>query len=324
MATLLQCIKKFIDKISVTDRQEESINGSISNIKDHLLDDDNDLSVERIFTNGSYERDTILRPLDDIDIFAVLKREDYTNEYGQLCSPQSVLTKLKNYLNSSADYAGKVKQDRPCVTISLSDKNFDILPSFEEETGGYLIPNYDLKSWTYSYPVKLTKDLADVHRIRNYSVKQVVKVAKYRNRDLDKLMPSYHIEEVAIRIFTVNAFANYEEGIRLWFNQAEYYAEQGKFTSYKAYEQAIILIKEAKIKLNEAHEYKKSGNEAEAIKIWKGLFGRDFPTVDTEEAKNYSRALSEGTLKVASTGAISTSSGKSVLASKGYFGDVSQ
>src|SRR5258706_7306755 len=156
--TLLQCISGLIENISVTDRQEDNIQASLSNLESHLKDKENDLHVSRTFINGSYERDTILRPLDDIDMFAVLNRDKWKDEFGTLPDPQSVLTKIKNFLNDQNDYRDKVKQDRPCVTIELSDKNFDVLHSFEELGGGYLIPNYDLKSWTYSYPEKLTTD----------------------------------------------------------------------------------------------------------------------------------------------------------------------
>ena len=157
MATLLQSINQLIDNITVTDRQEENIKQSLSNIEGYLMDKESELSVDRTFTNGSYERDTNIRPLDDIDMFAVLRFDDWKDENGNLPNPQNVLTKFKNFLNGLNDYKGKVKQDRPCITIELSNKSFDILPSFEQTTGGYLIPNYDLKSWTYSYPERLSK-----------------------------------------------------------------------------------------------------------------------------------------------------------------------
>ncbi|MEJ0104728.1 MAG: nucleotidyltransferase [Bacteroidota bacterium] len=117
------------------------------------------------------QRNTIIRPLNDIDLFAVLSRDAWKDENGNPPNPQSVLTKIKNYLNDQPDYKDKVSQDRPCVTVKLSDKNFDVLPSFEEFGGGYLIPNHDLKSWTYSYPEQLTTNLDNIHRQRNYKIK---------------------------------------------------------------------------------------------------------------------------------------------------------
>lgn len=321
MKTLLQCINGLIDNVTVTDRQEDNIKASISNLTGHLEDETNDLFIKEVFTNGSYERDTIIRPLDDIDLFAVLNKDNWKDEYGNLPSPQSVLSKFKNFLNSVNDYKDKVKQDRPCVTIELSNKSFDVLPSFEEIGGGYSIPNYDLKSWIYSYPEQLTKNLDSVHKNRDYKVKQVIKAVKYWNRENNKLIPSFHIEEVAINIFLLNSFKNFEEGIRLWYNNAESYLLSMKFKSNDDYTSALNKIKKAKDKLNEAKNLYDENKEAEAIKIWKDVFGQEFPTADIEEAKTFSKSLSEGSLKIAGTGMLSTTVGKVIPASKGFYGE---
>jgi hypothetical protein len=320
--TLLQCIGSFIDNISVTDRQEDNIKSSLSNLDGHLTNKENELNVTRTFTNGSYERDTNLRPLDDIDMFAILNRDKWKDELGNLPDPQSVLTKIKNFLNDQNDYKDKVKQDRPCVTIKLSDKNFDVLPSFEELGGGYLIPNYDLKSWTYSYPEKLTTDLDNIHRQRGYKVKPTIKAVKYWNRENNKLIPSYHIEETAINIFLINDFTNFEESIRIWFDNAEYNLSSIKFTSNDEYTKAVNKVKKVKDKLNDAKKKYDAGKEDEAIQLWKEVFGKEFPTISDEEAKNFSKSLSEGSLKNTSAGTLSTSAGFAISASKGFFGDV--
>jgi hypothetical protein len=320
--TLLQCISGFIDNISVTDRQEDNIKSSVSNLDGHLTNKENGLNITRTFTNGSYERDTNLRPLDDIDIFAVLNRDKWKDEFGNLPDPQSVLTKIKSFLSDQNDYKDKVKQDRPCVTIKLVDKSFDVLPSFEEFGGGYLIPNYDLKSWTYSYPEKLTADLDNIQRQQGYKIKPTIKAVKYWSRENDKLIPSYHIEETAINIFLINDFTNFEESIRLWFNNAEYYLSSVKFTSNDEYTKAVNKAKKVKDKLNDAKEKYDAGKEDEAIQVWKEVFGKEFPTISDEEAKNASKLLSEGSLRNTSAGTLSTSAGFAISALKGFFGDV--
>ncbi|MCC8423565.1 hypothetical protein [Mucilaginibacter sp. UR6-11] len=322
--TLLQSINQFVENICVTDRQEEGIKTSLDNMYAYLMDEDSGLSIERNFTNGSYDRDTIIRPLDDIDIFSVLKREDWEDEYKQLPKPQAVLSKFKKYLDGITIYEGKVKQDRPCVTIRLSDKNFDIMPSFEQVGGGYLIPNFDLSGWTYAYPEQLYDNLESVHKQRNYKVKQIIKAVKHYNRGLDKLIPSYHIEEVAISIFILNDFKNYREGIELWFKNAEYYLLSTKFKSNADYLSAIEHIKKVLKKLDEASAKCTDGKESDAVQIWKDIFGKEFPTIDPAEAKNFARAISEGNLKVAATGGLSMSTGYSIGASSGYHGGISE
>jgi hypothetical protein len=193
---------------------------------------------------------------------------------------------------------------------------------FEELGGGYSIPNYDLKSWTYSYPEKLTTDLNNVHRLRGYKIKQTIKAVKYRNREDDKLIPSYHIEEAAINIFLVNDFTNFEESIRIWFNNAEYNLLSNKFKSNDDYNKALNKVKKVKDKLNEAKEKYDDSKEDEAIQIWKDIFGKEFPAISDEEAKDFSKSLSEGGLKISSAGALSTTVGTLISASKGFYGNV--
>ena len=319
--TLLKAIEIFIDNISVTDRQEENITNSISNLDSHLKDEKSDLNVKKTFTTGSWDRDTILRPLDDVDIFAVLDVDKWKDDNGNLPNPQSVLTKMKNYLNSITEYKDKVSQDRPCVTVKLSDKNFDILPSFESSYGGYLIPNHDLLSWITSDPEQLSAQLDSIHRLRNYKVKPSIKGVKSWNRDIDKLIPSYHIEEAAISIFQLYDFKNFEESIRIWFNQAEFYLHSSKFKSVDQYNTAIAKIKKVKDKLNDAKEKYDDGEETTAHQIWKDIFGKEFPAAENEEAKSFAKALSEGSLRVGATGMLSTLTGMTTAASKGFYGD---
>lgn len=321
MATLLQSIQTLIENITVTDRQEENISSSVNNIISTLEKDDA-LYLKESFLNGSYERDTIIRPLHDIDIFAVLKEDDWVDDNGDLPKPQSVLSKIKNYLDKQHDYKGKVKQDRPCVTVELSNKSFDILPAFEFGTG-YRIPDYDLSSWTLSYPKTLTDSLNDVQKEYKYKLKNIIKAVKYWNRLNDKIIPSYHIEEVAIKVFNFTTFENYEKSIRKWFNEAYHHLEDSKFKSYQEYEKFVKKLNKTKDKLNEAFDFLENNKEADAKRIWKEVFEKEFPIVDEEEAKAFSKSLSEGKLKIASSGLLSTTSGvASISASKGYFGDV--
>lgn len=322
MSTLLQSISILIDNITVTDRQEANIENSVANLDAHLKKEESGLSVLDTFTNGSWERDTIIRPLDDVDIFCVLKREDWEDEDGELPSPQSVLSKMRNYLNGLNDYKDKVSQNRPCVTITLSDKNFDVLPSFDVEGVGYYIPNYDLQSWTISDPKKLTTDLNSTHASYGYKLKQTIRAIKYWNRENGKLIPSYHIEETAIDLFIFSSFTNYEISIRTWFNSAVLIP--ARFKSHQQYEDAHNKMKAAKEDLNEAKSLFDNDKKDEAIKIWKSMFGKEFPSTDKAEARAYSQQLTEGTLKVSSAGTIGSSTGVYAKSVGGFYGEVSK
>lgn len=316
---LLQSISKLIEKISITDKQEENIKASVKNITTTLEKDDT-LHLKETFLNGSYERDTMIRPLDDIDIFVVLDESYWKDDFGVMRKPQSVLDKIKDFLNDQNDYKGKVRQDRPCVTVELSNKSFDILPAFEQ-IEGYLMPNYNLESWIPTYPKILTENLKNAHRDYSYKLKDIIRVIKYWNKLNGKMIPSFHIEEVAIKIFKFKIFENFEKSIREWFEKAECNLEINKFKSNTQYDDFKNKLNRTKKKLQNAKEFLDKNNQYEAKKIWKDVFGKEFPTVNEEEAKLFSKHLSEGTLKATSIGLLSTTLGKTMAASKGFYGE---
>lgn len=50
--TLFQSVDKLIENISVTDRQEDSIDCSFNNLKISLLKENSNLKIEDVFLNG--------------------------------------------------------------------------------------------------------------------------------------------------------------------------------------------------------------------------------------------------------------------------------
>lgn len=320
MSTLLQSINDLIENISVTDRQEVNIEASFENLKTQLTKEESGLSVKEVFLNGSYERDTIIRPLDDIDLFAIIDESEYCS-YGIDPNPQTVLTSFKNYLNGLNDYKDKVKQSRPCVTVVLSDKDFDVLPSLRK-SGALYIPNEALDGWIFTDPKTISTNLNEVNKRRSYKVKNIVKAVKHWKRENKQNIPSFHVEEIAINIFNLYDFTNYEEGIRLWFNHAEGFLVSGRFRSYDEYDKVKSKIRSIKDKLNEAKKLNDEKKVAEAKKIWKDVFGKEFPVLDKEEAKNFSESLSNGTLKHNAATGLSTASGTAIAASRGFYGKI--
>lgn len=317
--TLIQCITSLLDKITITDRQTETISTTYNNIKSLLLKTESELNGETVFQNGSYDRDTIIRPLDDIDLFFVLNKEKYLDENGNYPNPQTVLTKIKDYLNDTTDYKDKVKQDRPCVTVHMADKKFDILPCFGDDENGYQMPNADLSSWIFTNPVKHSERLTAVNKKNNKTI-PLVRIIKYWNKENKKLIPSFHVEEITIEIFNVVEFSNYEEGIYQWFHNALNFLESEKFDSADDYEAAKKKIEKAQQKTTDAHAFYMDDKEADAIKLYKEVFGDKFPTISEDEAKEMNENMKKGQLKMYAAGILSTAGNIPVPPTK-FYGD---
>lgn len=318
MATLFHLIDELVDNITVTDRQEDKIKASFNNLQEHLLDADNSLSIKEVFLNGSYARDTMIRPLADIDTFAVIDKDDYS-ESGQDPNTQTVLRKFKTYLEECVDYNNKVRQDRPCVTIDLSYIHIDVLPALRK-FGCLYIPNESLDGWILTDPKGHTDKLNQVNRLRKYLVKKIVRVVKSWKSEKSIEIPSFHVEEVAISVFNCRDFVNLEEGIRYWFEFATAYLMPNRFKNYNTYCKVRDNINEVNSILTEAKELYDSGKELEAKQKWASVFDK-FPKVYSEEAKSYSKALSSGSLRYSATTGLSMTTGKIMGASKGFYGE---
>lgn len=321
MKNFFKKINELIKNISVTDRQEDKIESSFSNLKKHLESDSCSLSVKEVFLNGSYLRETIIRGDSDemdIDVFAVIDRCDY-EEDGKDPKPQSVLTKFKHYLEDLSDYKGKVHQDRPCVTIQLSHIHIDVLPAMKKN-GQLFIPNEELSGWTSTDPKTQTENLKAANSDSGNKLVSVVKAIKHWKQEKNIQIPSFHVEEVAIKILRRFPYENLETGIRFWFDHAVIFIDKNNFGSDNKYDVAITAINEARQALNEANQYLIDEKDSEATKLWAKVFPK-FPTITQDEARSFSESMRNGTLKYSAATGLSTLVGKTIAASGGFYGE---
>ena len=86
--------------------------------------------------------------------------------------------------------------------------------------------------------------------------------------------------------------------------------------------QATLIKDIVKSRLAEAKRLIDDNKVGEAKKIWKDIFGREFPVLDEEDAKNIADASKKGALKYSATTGLSTIAGSAMAASKGFYGDV--
>ena len=286
MCTLLHHINQFIRNIDVTDRQEESIKNSYEHLEYKLLNAQ--LGVQEVVLTGSYMRDTMIRPVDDIDLLAIINWP-----YGkQFPSPQSELSKFRSRLNKVHDYEDKAVQDRPCITVELSDKKFDILPTLRVERVLY-IPNQTLTGWmAIADPEEHTRRLNAIDAKYHGMVKKVVKAVKHWKRENRQNIPSFHVEEVAIQIFNMKSIGrgirtlifckeeirNLEEGIKAWFSGAGFYLNPECFKSKEEYWKVRDRIKNENEKFLRIDLCNCMGYEVDSKSTWREIFGSEFST----------------------------------------------
>lgn len=124
--------------IELTDNQLQKIITSHSTLR---MEIEKLPYVQKTFLTGSYKKNTMIRPPNDVDIFVVL-----TSDQASL-NPQSILDKLKRDISSVALYKNStIRQDRPCVVVDLAHCKFELTPTIQPNSifGGYKIPQKKL------------------------------------------------------------------------------------------------------------------------------------------------------------------------------------
>lgn len=157
--------------------------------------------ITKSFLTGSYDRHTKIKPLEDVDIVAVIDPEGAQGHYRQE-PPSQVISALVACLDgkfNSVEAAGMA------VRISISDDEgqatFELVPAFEHSDRGYEAPDPDRGRWIRTDPeahARLTSE-------KNAACRQMwvpfVKMVKGWNREAGRPVPqSFLIEVMALKL----------------------------------------------------------------------------------------------------------------------------
>jgi hypothetical protein len=200
----------FRKAIEPTKEEIDNVNSSHVHLRQFVLQ--KKLSyVKNTIITGSYKRGTIIRPLNDVDIFVILNYQP--NSYGTP-SPQSIMDRLKNdLLNQYPDAI--IKQDKPCVVLDFNTCKFELTPVIEGNTVGghyYEIPNDTLKVWQkVDSPDVLGEKLKQAN-LKNPLLIPLIKMMK-RCKQIHQLSQLRSFEMELLAIHKLGGVNLYREGV---------------------------------------------------------------------------------------------------------------
>lgn len=172
------------------------------------------------FLTGSYRRDTKTKKLKDIDIFVVIDTGGPQGDFrGQ--APIKVIDALETLLRRKWDGAYR---DGMAVVIPYGPDDevmsIDVVPAFERDGGGYLIPDPTVGGWLATNP-KRHHELS-IAKNQECGGKYVpfVKMIKGINRELgEPVSPSFLLEVMAQKLIKP-PFGRYQDEIVLFLATA--------------------------------------------------------------------------------------------------------
>lgn len=275
--------QKFKENLEITGLQAGTTSSRQQNVRENVA---KEMTVLRSFLTGSYMRSTMIAPLADadIDIFLVMDAS-YFEQDGQASLLDKVKRALlKSYNNSAISRAGQA------VTIRFTDFWVDVVPGFDRNGGGFLIPDSVGKKWISTDPPKHVELWSSLNASRSYMFVPIVKMLKCWNRAHSNLLNSFHLEVLAYNAFQFTTINDYPSAIQSFFQTAQYSIGSGAFDpagyggnvgayldTAKKREEVTTRLKAAYDKSTDAIAYAANDYIQAAFGKWQVVFGDYFP-----------------------------------------------
>jgi hypothetical protein len=239
------------------------------------------LPLVGVATIGSAGRDTMIRPLDEVDIFAVFsaangawKRFRWDSRDLLLCVRNAIGGERVQTIGSRGQ-ALRVVYDSP--------PDVHLVPAFDHPRAGYVIPDR-VGGWLPTRPERHASWMVDA----GPRVISAVRLLKVWNRVCGSHLRSFHLEALAGRAL-VGRGLNTRQGLAEVFRHMDESGFSvtdpadvgGDVASYLQPDDVAALEDAARLARGysaRAVDAELLGDHAEAVALWGAIFGPEFPT----------------------------------------------
>jgi hypothetical protein len=281
-----QGFQEFRSRLEITDLQASVVSKRQQGIREAI---ENEFTVLDHFLTGSYKRNTLIAPLKkaDIDIFFIL--DDQYKKGGQ----SYILDRVRNILKQAYRETSDISRDGQAVTIFFNDFQIDVVPAFYRRLlsipiGGYIIPNTITRSWIPTNPQKHIELWSRRNEANNGNLVPLIKMIKAWNQVHGKLLTSFHLECLILKIMKYETIRNFPSAIRIVFENAKESFQHVhdpimdiSVSSYLDTQEKVNTIADqlqlAYGRAKNAEVWVKKGNMEDAFYYWGKLFGQYFP-----------------------------------------------
>ena len=281
--TIKQGFEKLRENLEITGLQEETVSTRQQNVRDVVAAG---MSVLDSFLTGSYRRSTMIAPLTeaDVDVFVVLDPKHYSAN-GQ----QALLDEVRRVLRKTYTRTPEISPNGQAVTIRFDDFKIDVVPGFNRQGGGFLIPDAQANRWISTDPKKHVELWTASNKIHNGNLVPLIKMIKGWNKTHSTLLRSFHLECMIREILTNITISDFSSGYRYVLNSAKdkvytpvydpagYGGDVGSSMALMDKQAAAVGLNSACNLALEAERLESAGRTAEAFEKWRKVFSDYFP-----------------------------------------------
>lgn len=286
--TTAQAFTQFLSDITATEYQKTSIINSRKSGVDRDLGDAFPSTSDMPFWGGtlmgSASKNTIIRPLDDVDVLAVFSNgKQAWNKYRS--DSYSFIYRVRDAYNGY--HVQQVGTRGQAVRVFYDGGgHVDVAPVFSQGDGVYHLPNGS-GGWLLTAPTVANDWFAEQNRILSHQLAPLVRLLKAWNRAHSNRMQSFHLETVAASIFS-SLGNNHRDAMQKFFQWAPnqlyvndpggHSGDLGSYLTWHARQELLIALSSAAERARIANAAETLGHHEEAKRLWKIILGSSFPS----------------------------------------------
>jgi len=225
----------------------------------------------------------------DIDIFVVLDPKYYHNYNGQNGGQGGLLDLVRRTLLKTYKTTPRVSRNGQAVTIQFTDFMVDVVPGFNRQGGGYIIPNSITNTWLETDPKKHVDLVSASNKAHAGDLIPLLKMLKAWNRSHSAFFRSFHLEVLALQILNNVRISDFPSGARFYFDKgreltskqnldpAGYGDDVGRYITPDKVQEAVRRFQLSYDRAVKAEQLATKGNIRDAVDVWIMIFGDDFP-----------------------------------------------
>jgi hypothetical protein len=287
--TIQQSFLKLKQNLEITDLQEATVSTRQKNVREVM---EAGINILDSFLTGSYSRQTLIAPLKeaDIDIFFVLDSKYFYHYDGKNGGQAGLLDWVKSILLKTYTLTPDISRNGQAVTIRFTDFVVDVVPGFNRQGGGYLIPNSINQNWISTDPKKHVEIMAAANKQHNGDLIPFLKMVKAWNKNNSKYFSSFHLEILALQILNGVTISDFPSGVRYYFDKgralvtqknpdpAGYGGDVGSYiNTQEKIQEAATKFQLAYDRAIKAEDFARRGYVRDAVDMWIKIFGDYFP-----------------------------------------------
>lgn len=286
--TTASAFDEFKNKLLLTEAQTEMIKSRRETTAGYLLSSfpaTSDLSLRTTKIIGSAGRNTIIRPLDDIDVMAIFDNKDNIFERLYRNDSRWFLYRVRDALNAyRVELVGA--RGQAVRLFYTAEPHVDIAPMFQWSGGGFALPN-GTGGWLTTDPDVQDAWIAQRQGELGIRLKPMIRMIKRWNNVHGKHLKGFHIEVMVASIFSSlggdsrDACAKFFLWARTRLNVSDPAGHGGDLSSYlsqSARASVMTNLRSAQARAESANGAEAAGNHQEAIRLWRIVLGDEFPT----------------------------------------------